>query len=153
MCLLARFGMLGNWNSLTVSEHQISRKGATMRANDDTPSKRLKVALFVLAGVSCAQPTIAGQPVGSTNRPMRDRQGMVLTVGRGDLRGKDDKIIQAGIEYLDRMGGGMLEIGAGVYEMCNAVYLRPNITLRGSVTSRVPEPGKPLCRTDSVSGS
>jgi hypothetical protein len=59
---------------------------------------------------------------------------MVLTVGqdRGDLRGADDKIIQAGIEYLDALGGGTLVVLPGVYEMRNSVYLSPNITLRGS---------------------
>ncbi|MEJ2703020.1 MAG: right-handed parallel beta-helix repeat-containing protein, partial [Sedimentisphaerales bacterium] len=70
----------------------------------------------------------------STNRPMRDRREMVLTVGQndGDLRGKDDKAIQAGIDYLDRLGGGTLHILPGVYHLRNAIYLRPHITLRGS---------------------
>ncbi|MBL7187964.1 MAG: right-handed parallel beta-helix repeat-containing protein [Phycisphaerae bacterium] len=117
-----------------------------MRASNDTLSRRLKIALFILAGVLCvtasakagkkssARPTIADQPVASTNRPMRNIKDAVLSVGqgRGDLQGTDDKIIQAGIEYLDRMGGGTLEILPGVYDMRNAVYLRPNITLRGS---------------------
>ena len=122
-----------------------------MRAKNDTLSKRLKVALFILAGALCvtasakagekssARPTIADQPVASTNRPMRSSKDMVLTVGqdRGDLQGTDDKIIQAGIEYLDRMGGGTLDILPGVYDMRNAVYLRPNITLRGSGAATV----------------
>ena len=117
-----------------------------MRANNDALSGRLKAVLFILTGPLCitaiakpgeqssARPTIADQPVASTNRPMRNIKTTVLTVGhsRGDLRGNDDKIIQAGIEYLDRMGGGTLEILPGRYDMRNAVHLRPNITLRGS---------------------
>ena len=65
---------------------------------------------------------------------MREQRGLVLTVGQneGDLQGKDDKIIQAGIEYLHRVGGGSLHILPGVYLMQNAAYLQPNITLRGS---------------------
>jgi parallel beta-helix repeat protein len=59
---------------------------------------------------------------------------LVLTIGQteGDLQGKDDKIIQAGIEYLNRVGGGTLRILPGVYNLRNAIYLRPNITLQGS---------------------
>jgi len=70
----------------------------------------------------------------STNRPMRNRQDMVLTVGQseGDLQGKDDRVIQAGIEYLYRIGGGTLRILPGVYHLQNAIHLRPHITLRGS---------------------
>jgi len=88
----------------------------------------------------------AAQPVTATNRPMRDRRDLVLTVGQteGDLQGKDDKIIQAGIEYLNRLGGGTLAILPGVYDLRNAIYLRPNITLRGSEEKTI------LRKTDSV---
>jgi len=70
----------------------------------------------------------------SANRPMRNQRAATLTVGQteGDLQGSDDKVIQAGIEYLHRLGGGTLHILPGVYHLENAIYLRPNITLRGS---------------------
>lgn len=70
----------------------------------------------------------------STNRPMRDRQSLVLTVGQtaGDLRGSDDKVLQAGVDYLHRLGGGTLRILPGVYELQNAIHLRPHITMIGS---------------------
>lgn len=73
-------------------------------------------------------------PVQETNRPLRTPHYFTLTVGQteGDLIGKDDKIIQAGIEYLNRMGGGTLRILPGVYNMKNAIYLHPGITIRGS---------------------
>jgi len=78
--------------------------------------------------------SMAGQPATATNRPMRNRQAAVVTVGHteGDLQGKDDKIIQAGIEYLNRLGGGTLRLLPGTYVLQNAIYLRPNITLQGS---------------------
>jgi len=95
------------------------------------------LAMFIYnapdAGAS-GRETESEQPVTSTNRPMRIRQNPVLTVGQteGDLRGDDDKIIQAGIEYLHRLGGGTLKVLPGVYNLRNSIYLRPNITLRGS---------------------
>jgi parallel beta-helix repeat protein len=57
-----------------------------------------------------------------------------LTVGQaeGELQGKDDKVIQAGIEYLHRLGGGTLRVLPGIYDLRNAIYLRPNIVLQGS---------------------
>ena len=89
---------------------------------------------------------LASRVVTRTNRPMRNRQDLVLTVGQneGDLQGKDDKIIQAGIEYLNRMGGGTLHILPGVYNLRNAIYLHTNITLRGSGERTV------LRKSDSV---
>jgi len=107
-----------------------------------TLSRRRMPALFVLAMFIYIAPYAAansremagGQSVKSTNRPMRNLQNMLLTVGQteGDLRGNDDKVIQAGIEYLHRLGGGTLAVLPGVYNLRNAIYLRPNITLRGS---------------------
>jgi len=93
------------------------------------------VAADVDAGAKAGDREIAGkQLVTSTNRPMRNRQDLVMTVGQteGDLQGDDDKVIQAGVEYLHRLGGGTLHILPGVYNLRNAIYLRPNITLRGS---------------------
>ncbi len=82
-----------------------------------------------------------------TNRPLRRRVGLTLTVGQdaGDLRGADDKILQAGVDYLDRKGGGTLLLLPGVYALRNAVHLRGGITLRGSGPDTV------LKRTRSVS--
>jgi parallel beta-helix repeat protein len=73
-------------------------------------------------------------PLQETNRPLRTLHSLTLTVGQteGDLIGKDDKIIQAGIEYLDRLGGGTLCILPGVYNIRNSIFLHPNITLKGS---------------------
>ena len=82
----------------------------------------------------------------STNRPMRNRRPLILKVGQdeGDLQGRDDKVIQAGIEYLHRLGGATLHILPGVYQLQNAIHLRPNITLRGSGEKTI------LRKTDSV---
>lgn len=73
------------------------------------------------------------------NRPMTTRQEMVLTVGQGegDLRGDDDKALQAGADYLHRLGGGVLHILPGTYTMRNALYLHPNLTIRGSGSDTV----------------
>ena len=111
----------------------------------------LTMVIFITVGVNAGVRTndreiTAEQNVTSTNRPMRNRRNLLLTVGQteGDLQGRDDKTIQAGIEYLDRVGGGTLHILPGVYNLQNAVYLRPNITLQGSGEGTV------LRKADSV---
>ena len=61
-----------------------------------------------------------------------------LRVGPGgDLEGRDDRVLQAGADYLARLGGGVLQILPGTYEMRNALYLRPGLTVRGAGASTV----------------
>jgi len=63
----------------------------------------------------------------------------VLSIGPegAELTGQDDKALQAGLDYLHRLGGGTLEISPGEYAMHNALYLRPGVAIRGSGTQTV----------------
>ena len=36
------------------------------------------------------------------------------------------------MDYLYRLGGGTLELGAGTFTLRNCIYLRQNVSLRGS---------------------
>jgi polygalacturonase len=115
-----------------------------MRENKTKRSRGPQIWLLVVTTALCVtaeagagvndRESTTDKPITSTNRPMRQQRELVLTVGQneGELQGKDDKIIQAGIEYLHRVGGGTLHILPGVYLLQNAIYLRPNITVRGS---------------------
>ena len=69
-----------------------------------------------------------------TMRPIRVRRDITITVGQdeGDLRGADDKVLQAAVDYVHGLGGGTVRVLPGIYTMRNALYLRPGITLRGS---------------------
>ncbi len=57
-----------------------------------------------------------------------------LTVGtdRGDLCGKDQRVIQAAVDTVARMGGGTVRLLPGTFRLRNAVYLCSNIRLIGS---------------------
>jgi len=61
-------------------------------------------------------------------------QRFSLTVGRtqGDLIGKDDRVLQAAVDYVARMGGGTVRILPGQYTLRNSVYLPGKIRLLGS---------------------
>ena len=98
-------------------------------------------AATLLVSVASLRSASVPSSAEATNRPLRNRQAPVLTVGQheGDLRGNDDKIIQAGIEYLHRLGGGTLRLLPGRYMLRNAIYLQSNITVQGSGQSTVLE--------------
>lgn len=70
----------------------------------------------------------------STMRPIRKKQDIMVTVGQteGDLQGKDDKVLQAAVDYVSNLGGGTVHILPGVYTMRNSLFPRPGITIRGS---------------------
>jgi len=73
-------------------------------------------------------------PEVATNRPLRQPESLLLTVGQGegDLQGDSEKVIQAAVEYVHRMGGGTVHILPGLYNLENAICLHPYITIKGS---------------------
>ena len=62
------------------------------------------------------------------------KQRLTITVGqkKADLVGTGDKVIQAAVDYMARMGGGTVRILPGTYRMRNAVYLRSGVHILGS---------------------
>ena len=86
------------------------------------------------------------------NRTQSSRHQPELTVGQGagDLRGDDDKVIQAAADYLHRFGGGVLRILPGEYVMRNALYLHSDLTVRGcgeqTVLKKAPSVSAPLAQ-------
>ena len=69
------------------------------------------------------------------NRTRSRPHQLTLEVGprEGHLQGDDDKTLQAGADYLQRLGGGVLHILPGEYTMYNSLYLHPNVKIKGSL--------------------
>ena len=67
------------------------------------------------------------------------KERLTITVGpkKADLVGETNKAIQAGVDYVARLGGGTVHVLPGVYRMRNAVFLRPRVRLLGSGTDSV----------------
>lgn len=59
---------------------------------------------------------------------------LTLTVGtsKADLVGNNEKVLQAAVDYVARLGGGTVKILPGAYTLRNAVYLPSNIRILGS---------------------
>jgi parallel beta-helix repeat protein len=56
-----------------------------------------------------------------------------ISVGRAgaDLIGADNRAIQAAVDYVAGLGGGVVEVGEGEYLMRDSLHLRSNVTVRG----------------------
>ncbi|HVK12546.1 MAG TPA: right-handed parallel beta-helix repeat-containing protein, partial [Gemmataceae bacterium] len=65
--------------------------------------------------------------------PKWDEQ-FTLTVGpaSGDLCGRDERVIQAAVDTVARMGGGTVRLLPGTFRLRNAVYLCSHLRLIGS---------------------
>lgn len=63
----------------------------------------------------------------------------VVRVGQADAEivGKDNRTIQAAVDYVAGLGGGTVEIGPGEYLMRDSLHLRPNVTVRGTAGKTV----------------
>ncbi len=71
--------------------------------------------------------------INQNNQSHTDAQTLELSVGQyGDLLGNDDKVLQAGIDYLNRLGGGTLRILPGHYKMHNSLFLQSKVRIVGS---------------------
>lgn len=69
----------------------------------------------------------------AAHEPNWDEQ-ITLTVGvaHGDLVGESDKVLQAAVDYVARLGGGTVRVLPGTYTLRNAVFLPSGVRLQGS---------------------
>lgn len=56
-----------------------------------------------------------------------------ISVGmtEGILMGNDNRVLQAAVDYVAGLGGGVVQIGPGVYEMHDSLHLRSNVAIVG----------------------
>ncbi len=56
-----------------------------------------------------------------------------ITVGKDNahLIGSDNRVLQAAVDYIAGLGGGIVEINEGEYVMYDSLHLRNNVTVRG----------------------
>ena len=57
-----------------------------------------------------------------------------ITVGQSDadIVGRDQRALQAAVDYVANLGGGTVEIAPGEYVMRDSLHLRPFVTVRGT---------------------
>jgi len=57
-----------------------------------------------------------------------------ITVGQsqGAIVGRDNRALQAAVDYIAGLGGGLVQIGPGEYLMHDSLHVRANVTVRGT---------------------
>jgi len=99
-------------------------------------SKALVFAWLCPAVASAA--AASSPPAGEQQLPramhskMKERP--LVTVGRADadILGADNRALQAAVDYIAGLGGGVVEIGPGEFLMRDSLHLRSLVTVRGT---------------------
>ena len=64
--------------------------------------------------------------------PMKDRPRITVGLRDADIVGADNQALQAAVDYIAGLGGGVVEIGEGQYRMQDSLHLRSFVTVRGT---------------------
>ena len=66
--------------------------------------------------------------------PLHAQPAVRITVGIADtdIVGSDNRALQAAVDYVGNLGGGLVEIGPGEYRMRDSLHLRSRVTVRGA---------------------
>jgi len=62
---------------------------------------------------------------------MAERPRITVGTDHADFTGQDNRVLQAAVDYVAGLGGGVVEIGEGEYLMRDSLHLRSNVTVRG----------------------
>lgn len=90
------------------------------------------ICLRSLLAVGCACADQAGRR--HAENELHARPAVRITVGwrDADLIGRDNRALQAAVDYVSNLGGGVVEIGPGEYLMRDSLHLRSRVTVRGA---------------------
>jgi parallel beta-helix repeat protein len=62
---------------------------------------------------------------------MKERPRIVVGKSHADIIGADNRALQAAVDYVAALGGGVVEIGEGEFLMHDSLHLRSFVTVRG----------------------
>ncbi|MCF7765535.1 MAG: right-handed parallel beta-helix repeat-containing protein [Verrucomicrobia bacterium] len=62
-------------------------------------------------------------------------------LGNADIVGDDNRALQAAVDYVGNLGGGLVKIGPGEFLMRDSLHLRDRVTVRGT-------PGRTILKKD-----
>ncbi len=120
-------------------------KGRCMRrASIWLKTVRLATACILLTGLQSgaaeegpAGAADDGQLPYAMHSRMTELPRITVGIDGGDLRGSDNRVLQAAVDYIANLGGGIVEIGAGEYLMRDSLHLRSHVTVRGQGSATV----------------
>lgn len=114
----------------------------------------LAVAWFATVVASFADPSLdtAQQLPRAMHTPMKDRAHVTVGVRAADITGADNRALQAAVDYVASLGGGVVEIGPGEYLMRDSLHLRPQVTVRGTPQKTVLRKARSVASPLNVDG-
>src|SRR5215210_7250629 len=63
---------------------------------------------------------------------MKDRAKVTVGLRDADIVGVDNRALQAAVDYVAGLGGGVVEVGPGEFAMHDSLHLRSFVTVRGT---------------------
>jgi hypothetical protein len=107
----------------------------------------LGVTAGLVAGCACTAKTLADRRPRVTNPRATSgdhvepnwEERLTVTVGprKADLCGATEKVLQAAVDYLARLGGGTVRVLPGTYRLRNAVHLQSHVRILGCGTDSI----------------
>ena len=94
-------------------------------------SARFVIAALLVAGHAAES---SAQNRKHAENELLARPAVRVTVGTADadIVGQDNRTLQAAVDYVASLGGGIVEIGRGEYLMRDSLHLRSRVTVRGA---------------------
>ena len=80
-----------------------------------------------------------GQVPRAMHGPMHQRPRITVGVSQAEIVGSTHRALQAAVDYVASLGGGVVEIGPGTYEMRDSLHLRSQVAVHGT-------PGRTILR-------
>jgi polygalacturonase len=99
--------------------------------------------LLVQAG-QLAPPADEQQLPHAMHSQMKDRPVIKVGLKDADIVGSDERALQAAVDYIAGLGGGVVEIGAGEFVMRDSLHLRSFVTVHGTKDKTV------LCKANGM---
>jgi parallel beta-helix repeat protein len=91
-------------------------------------------SMLALGVVACWSPVQGAEPTGTEQVEVRVGQD------EGDIRGSDNRGIQAAIDYAANLGGGTVRVGPGTFTLRSSITLRNGVRLVGTAGKTVLSP-------------
>jgi len=86
------------------------------------------LAAVVLTGTSIVVARLS--PAAESSRLIANTE-IRVGIQEGDIRGEDHRALQAAVDYVAGLGGGTVYVGAGRFQLRNALILRDNVRVVG----------------------
>jgi len=129
----------------------VAARAADGAADLDLSLLDLRESVAPAAAAGAADPVPGADPTQvprAMHAPMKERPQVTVGLRAGDIAGGDNRALQAAVDYVAGLGGGIVDIGPGQYTLRDSLHLRPQVTVRGTpgqtVLRKAPSAASPL---------